>query len=168
MEKYSLKSIFFCVGENLNKFPSLAKEILSQGHDIGNHTFSHQKLTQASFLANKQSIEKVQKLTEDKFSYQIKYFRPPHGRFSFSTTKILQDYNLITVMWSLLTYDYKNDLNIVKFAVNKYLSDNSIIVLHDNNKSRDIISDSIQLILEEADKNNFQIGKPSECLKYYS
>ena len=53
-------------------------------------------------------------------------------------------------MWSLLTYDYKNDINIVKFAINNYLNSNSIIVLHDSNKSKNIIADSIKYIVEAA------------------
>lgn len=168
LNKYSLKTIFFCVGENFIKFPSLTKEILSEGHDIGNHTFNHSKLTLASNIANRNSIEKVQDYAQEKFSYTIKYFRPPHGRFSFSTNRILNDFNLTNIMWSLLTHDYKNDINIVKFAINKYLSNNSIVVFHDNIKSQNIISDSINILLEKADKNNLQIGKPSECLRYYS
>ena len=67
-------------------------------------------------------------------------------------------------MWSLLTYDYKNDLSIVKFAVEKYLNQNSIIVLHDNNKSKNIISDSISFIIDEARKRNYQFGETEECL----
>jgi hypothetical protein len=67
-------------------------------------------------------------------------------------------------MWSLLTYDYKNDLAFVKFATQKYLNKDSIIVLHDSNKSKNIIVDSISLISDEAGKRNYQFGDPEECL----
>ena len=67
-------------------------------------------------------------------------------------------------MWSLLTYDYKNDLSIVKFAVDKYLKHNSIIVLHDSNKSKNIISDSISFIADEVGKKHYQFGEADECL----
>ncbi len=67
-------------------------------------------------------------------------------------------------MWSLLTYDYKNDISIVKFAVEKYLKQNSIIVLHDSNKSKEIINDSISFIADEVRKKNYQFGEANECL----
>ena len=67
-------------------------------------------------------------------------------------------------MWSLLTYDYKNDLEVVKFGVKKYLRNNSIIVLHDNIKSKNIILDSISLIVDEARSRNYQFGEADECL----
>ncbi len=168
LDKNKIKSIFFCVGENLKKYTSLAKEVLSEGHLIGNHSHKHQKFTKQSKFDTISSLVTVQKIAEEKLNYKIKYVRPPHGRFNFSTSKILRDIGLQNVMWSLLTYDYKNDLNIVKFAVEKYLVNNSLIVLHDSNKSKEIIADSIKIIVEEAEKRNYQIGNPPECLKFYS
>jgi peptidoglycan/xylan/chitin deacetylase (PgdA/CDA1 family) len=167
LNNQNIKTVFFCVGENLKKYESLAKEILSEGHEIGNHTFNHKRIYREERSRVIESIRKVQNITNEKLDYQIKYFRPPYGNFDLRTNRILKKFNLQNVMWSLLTYDYKNDLNIVKFAVSKYLENNSIIVLHDSDKSKDIIVDSIKLIVEESNKKKYKIGNPSECLKYY-
>ena len=164
----NVKSIFFCVGENLERYTSIAREILEEGHEIGNHTLKHQKITKQKRHEIYRSIGAVQNYAIEKFKYDIKYFRPPHGRFDSRTNLILKSFNLQNVLWSLLTFDYKNDLNIVKFAIENYLMEKSIIVLHDSNKSKDIIIDSIKLILENAEKKNYQIGKPSECLRHFS
>ena len=67
-------------------------------------------------------------------------------------------------MWSLLTFDYKNDLNIVKFALDHYLTENSIIVLHDSDKSKNVIENSIEIIAEKSAEKGFDLGAPSECL----
>ena len=77
----------------------------------------------------------------------------------------MKEMKLKNVMWSLLTYDFRNDLNVVKFAVNNYLEKNSIVVLHDSLKSKDIIAESIDYIVEESSRRGFQIGAPSECLR---
>ena len=168
LENNSIKAIFFCVGDNLEKYPSLAKEIISAGHSIGNHTSQHKKITTLAHEEIIESILKVQRYSIEYLNYNIQYFRPPHGRFNLDLNKLLQKQNLINVMWSLLTYDYKNDLNIVKFALNNYLNKNSIIVLHDSNKSKNIVADSIKIIVEATQKCKYQIGKPSECLKSFS
>ncbi|GMU97133.1 hypothetical protein [Ignavibacterium album] len=102
---------------------------------------------------------------QNDFGYQVKYFRPPHGRFQLVTNRLLKKNNLKNVMWSLLTYDYKNNFELVKFAVTNFLKKDSIVVLHDSNKSKQIIKDAISVIIEEADKKNFTFGEPSECLK---
>lgn len=160
-----IKAIFFCVGNNIKNNPSLGNEILGEGHSIGNHTFNHQILTKTTQSIANVEIDSVNHLLKEQHNYDVKYFRPPHGRFDFSTSKTLKKRNLQNIMWSLLTYDYQNDLNLVKFAVTKYLKQNSIIVLHDSMKSKDIILDSIKLILDQASKKNFKIGEPVECLK---
>lgn len=165
LNKRKIKTIFFCVGENVLKYPALVNEILSEGHEIGNHTFKHQKISIQDKIMVEKTIRQFQELLFNEFNYSVKYFRPPHGRFNLNSNNILKKKSLQNVMWSLLTYDYKNNLNIVKFAVSKYLSDNSIIVLHDSNKSKNIISDSIKIIIEETERKKYKIGNPSECLR---
>ena len=48
LENQKINAVFFCVGENLEKYPSLAKEIISSGHLIANHTQQHRKITTLS------------------------------------------------------------------------------------------------------------------------
>ena len=165
LSKTNTKALFFCVGENVVKYGSLVDEIISEGHLIGNHTFSHQKIWGLSEKQLTDNLLKFNSLLENKHGQKVKYFRPPHGQFDFTLSKVLKKLNMQNVMWNLLTRDYKNDFNIVKFGVTKYLSANSIIVLHDSNKSKQIISESINLIYETAEKNMFKIGVPTECLK---
>ena len=112
-----------------------------------------------------QRLEKdIIQIVADNFGYNVKYFRPPHGKFQLTTNSLLKKFGLKNVMWSLLTYDYKNNLEVVKFAVKNYLSSNSIVVLHDSMKSKDIIIDSIKVLNEEASNRNFSFGDPTECL----
>ena len=168
LQKNNVKTIFFCVGENIERYGSIAREIIEEGHEIGNHTLKHQKITKQKKDEIFRSIGSVQNYALENLNYKIKYFRPPYGRFDLRTNKILNSFNLQNVLWSLLTFDYKNDLNIVKFAIENYLMEKSIIVFHDSNRSKDIIVDSIKLTLENAEKKNYQIGKPSECLRHFS
>lgn len=159
-----IKSLFFCVGENVQKYPELVQLLKNEGHSFGNHTFNHKILKTITDEEKKSQISSVNKIFEEKFNIKLKYFRPPHGKFQLSTSSLLKQHNLKNVMWSVLTYDYKNDLSIVKFAIEKYLKHNSIIVLHDSNKSKNIIADSISLIADEARKRNYQFGEAHECL----
>jgi peptidoglycan-N-acetylglucosamine deacetylase len=165
LSKYNIKAAFFCVGENIAKYPELYTELKNEDHIICNHTFNHKSISK---LNKEEAINQVQKfnnLIKGKSGKDVLYFRPPHGRFNLSTSKLLREMSLKCVMWSLLTYDYKNDYNLVKFAVKKYLEKDSIIVLHDSLKSKDIIIDSIKFIVEESARRGFQIGAPAECLR---
>ena len=160
----NIKALFFCVGENVQKYPELIHQIKDEGHSFGNHTFNHKILNKISDEEKDYQISSVNKIFNDQFDINLKYFRPSHGRFQLSTPSLMKKHQLRNIMWSLLTYDYKNDLSIVKFAVEKYLKPNSIIVLHDSNKSKNIISDSIRFIADEVEKRNYQFGEAEECL----
>jgi peptidoglycan/xylan/chitin deacetylase (PgdA/CDA1 family) len=165
LDRLKIKAAFFCVGNNINKYTSLAKEILSSGHMICNHTYNHKVITKLDRKTAAEEIQSFINLTRDKLDYSPEYFRPPHGKFNFATNGILKELNQKAVMWSLLTCDYKNDAELVKLTVTKFLKRNSIIVLHDSLKNKDIILDSINFIYEQADKNGFEFGEPAECLK---
>lgn len=159
-----IKALFFCVGDNVQKYPELIKIMMEEGHSFGNHTFNHKILNQISTDEKHQQITSVNEIFKERFNIKLKYFRPPHGRFQLSTSSLLKRHNLQNVMWSLLTYDYKNNLSIVKFTVEKYLKKNSIIVLHDSKKSKNIILDSISFIVDEAGEKKYQFGDANKCL----
>jgi len=165
LSQKKIKAAFFCVGNNVKNNQSLVKDILDEGHLIGNHTFNHKRLNKISNIETIEEIDSFNNIMKEEFEYNVKYFRPPHGKFTISTNGILKEKKMKCVMWSLLTQDYKNDFETVKFAVKNYLKKNSIIVLHDNIKSKEIIKNSIDFIIDEADKKGFTFGEPTECLK---
>ena len=165
LSELKIKALHFCVGENLHRYKDLVNKILNEGHTIGNHTYHHKTLTS---LSNKESLEEVNSVNElmkNNFDYELKYFRPPFGKINFKTKKLMNETGMKCVMWNLITYDYKNDIKRVKFSIDNFLRNNSIIVLHDNNKSSDFIVDSIKYIADSAAKNGFEFGAPNECLK---
>lgn len=165
LEKNKIKALFFCVGNNVEKHPELVNNIIESGHSIGSHTYNHQRLTNSTKEESLIEMKLFNELLDEKFNYKVKYFRPPHGKFKLGSSKIISKSGMKCVMWSLLTYDYKNDLALVKSSVRKYIDKNSIIVLHDSFKSKNIIADSINYIIETAGTLGLQIGAPGECLK---
>jgi len=165
LSRHNIKAAFFCVGENVHRHPGLYRDMINEGHLVCNHTFNHKPLTRLSRTEASAQVEKFNNFIKSDFGGDVLYFRPPHGRFNLSTPSLMKEMNLKNVMWSLLTYDFRNDLNVVKFAVNNYLEENSIIVLHDSLRSKDIIDESIDYIVEESSRKGFQIGVPAECLK---
>ncbi len=165
LSEYECKAIFFCVGENIEKYADLATKIFEAGHVIGNHSQSHKDFVGADRIIIENEIKQCSDSLNKIVGNSPKYFRPPYGRFNLRTKNQISKYDMKNVMWTLLTYDYKNDLNIVTFAVQKYLSKDSIIVLHDSNKSKNIIAQAIDFIFEEAKRKGFEIGEPLECLK---
>lgn len=165
LNQHNIKALFFCVGNNVDENDELTKAILENGHTIGNHTFNHKILNKLNNIDAKEEIEKTNSLLLEKYEYKLKYFRPPHGKFNFKVKNLISESGLKCVMWSLLTYDYQNDFKKVKFAIDNYLAKNSIIVLHDSTKSKDIIIESIKYISDSVQESGLRFGEANECLK---
>jgi peptidoglycan/xylan/chitin deacetylase (PgdA/CDA1 family) len=130
LDEYNLKATFFCVGENVEKYPEIYAEVLKRGHKTGNHTFNHLKGISVStdeYIAN---VEKAAK------SIDSKLFRPPYGRINYKQKKAIRlGYEI--VMWDLLTHDYNKNLSTVSILQNikHYSRNGSLVVFHDSIKA---------------------------------
>lgn len=160
-----IKAAFFCVGENVIKYPDLSRQLISEGHLVANHTMKHKLITKIKRDEAALEIKSFNDLMKEQFDYEVKYFRPPHGRFNLKTNGLLKEHNLKCVMWSLLSQDYENNIEKVKFGIDKHLKQNSIVVFHDNVKSTSIIVESLKYAIETASKKGLEFGEPEDCLK---
>lgn len=135
----NIKATFFCVGENVGKYPKVYERIIAEGHVAGNHTMRH---TKSSSVVKEEYFSSVNAASE---VIQSSLFRPPYGRLPLSYDKRLnQDYRI--VMWSWLSHDYDREVpveEIVRKA--ESIRGGDIIVMHDNIK----VEDRIKIILPE-------------------
>jgi peptidoglycan/xylan/chitin deacetylase (PgdA/CDA1 family) len=140
LEKFEAKATFFCIGDNINKFPEIFNSVLSKGHSVGNHTFNHLKGWETStkeYIENvalcQESISKNSKIVNLKPSI----FRPPYGRIKRSQAKELRNLGYKIIMWDILTADFDADVNPEQCLQNvlKNVTSGSIIVFHDSKKA---------------------------------
>ncbi|MBW6490055.1 MAG: polysaccharide deacetylase family protein [Lentimicrobium sp.] len=130
LKQFNARATFFCVGDNVAKYPEVHQLLLDAGHSTGNHTFHHLngwKKTLEEYLAD---IKKCNQLVSSKL------FRPPYGRIRPSFIKyISNDYRI--VMWSVLTGDYDKTLTPAQVLKNatENTTDGSIVVFHDSQKA---------------------------------
>ncbi len=130
LKQRGLKASFFCVGDNVRKFPETYQQILNEGHITGNHTMHHMKGWSNS------TETYTQNTTEAAQYIKSKLFRPPYGRISRAQIKaLLPEYTI--VMWSLLSGDFDPHLNIPKALnqIKRKTQNGSIVVFHDSIKS---------------------------------
>lgn len=160
-----IKAVFFCVGNNIINQPSLAEKILEEGHTIANHTMNHKLLTRMNRGESIQELSAFNSMMKNKFNYDVKYFRPAYGRFNLKTNGLMRELNLKCIMWTLLTYDFENEIEKVRFAIDVYLNPKSIIVFHDNIKCASIIEIALDYTIEQVGRRNFEFGEPADCLK---
>lgn len=128
LSAFQMKATFFCVGENMVRYPELVTAILEQGHTIGNHTMRH---TKGTSVTNTEYLESVNDFDRH---FCTELFRPPYGKMRLSQRRLLRKRFRI-IMWSWLSYDYDNGVS-VKMILERAqkIKKGNIIVLHDNPK----------------------------------
>ena len=79
LKEHNVPATFFVVGQNVNREPELVKRIYKEGHDIGNHTYTHANLENAGEFRQKLELNATQKLLASNFGVQTRLFRPPYS-----------------------------------------------------------------------------------------
>lgn len=142
LKNVKARATFFCIGKNLEANPELGKRIIEEGHQIGNHTYSHLngwKTTTSNYLEDVRLGEEV--IREQ--GVDSTFFRPPYGRIRRGQIKRLSKK---LIMWSHLSWDFDSKLNVEKsISKLKCAKPGSILVFHDNEKS----FENLKVILPE-------------------
>ena len=143
LHQHQAKATFFCVGENVEKHPSIFTRIKAEGHSIGNHTFHHINGWQTKTEEYYQDIRKCAKLVDSNL------FRPPYGRMKPSQVNMLKHQYQI-VMWDILTGDFDPTLDpdiCYQNIIDKTKS-GSILVFHDSLKAAPILRKVLPQVLQ--------------------
>lgn len=133
LKQYNARATFFCIGDNVNKHPDIYKQLLTEGHAIGNHTYNHLKgwvTDDETYAANFLKCDEL---------LHSRLFRPPYGRIKRSQISRLRHINpnLQLMMWDVLSGDFDQQLkpeNCLKNVL-KYTGNGSIVVFHDSLKA---------------------------------
>ena len=131
LAKKNVKATFYAIGQSLEKYPNQAKEIIKQGHELGNHSYSHQRFIFKSQSFIKNEIEKTNQLIHEAGYTGEITFRPPNGKKLLGLPWYLQQNNIKTIMWDVEpdTYVSGNSKLIVKYTLEN-IKPGSIILLH--------------------------------------
>ena len=107
LAQYGIKATFFLLGENAEKYPEMARQIVTEGHVVANHTYSHPKSSGISLEAFKHEIGSSDELLNILAGYRPRFFRPPYGDINEEQLAWLTSQGFVTVQWSVDTDDWR-------------------------------------------------------------
>lgn len=141
LSTYNAKATFFCIGDNVKKYPAIYNNIHNEGHTIGNHTQHHVnawKTSHKTYIYEcKLCEETLTKNLNIRKKTSAKLFRPPYGKITPHLSKKLRQLGYTVVMWDVLSGDFDSTLKPEKCLLNviENTTSGSIIVFHDSLKA---------------------------------
>ena len=124
-----MQATFFLIGKNIEGNEEIVKQMAEDGHLIGNHTWSHVKITDLSAEQACQEITKTSELVKSITGKDTEYVRPPFGSWDKDLECSLV---LFPVLWSVDPLDWttSNTDQVVEKVISG-VKENDIILLHD-------------------------------------
>lgn len=159
LEKHQAKATFFCIGDNIRKHPDTFKQIIREGHQIGNHTYHHLNGWNTAAKTYVENTERCQQNIEAVINISdTKLFRPPYGKIRPRQAKILRQKGYKIIMWDVLSLDYNSTLTKEQCLENviRHIESGSIIVFHDSLKAFPRLEYMLPKVLEFLKERNFK------------
>ena len=144
LKKREVCATFFVTGEHASLHPDIIERMATEGHLIGNHTYSHMQLTAKNREEFKQELLKTNAVISEITGEEVVYVRPPYGAWDKNFEK---EINMFPVLWSVDPLDWCSDnVSCITENVVSKVKDNDIILMHDYSAS------SVTAALEIVDK----------------
>jgi len=151
---YQAKSTFFCVGDNVRRYPEVYQSIINQGHLTGNHSFEHVNGWKTPLNEYYENVNLCRKYIDSV------WFRPPYGRITPKQIQALKKEYTI-VMWSVLSFDFDPETSpeqCVDYVLN-HATDGAIIVFHDSTKAAEKVLFALPKVLEHYSSKGYTFSR---------
>jgi peptidoglycan/xylan/chitin deacetylase (PgdA/CDA1 family) len=170
LDRYRARATFFLVGSQAERFPHVARRIVSAGHEVGSHTFSHldhyavaPHEAVSDMVAGAEAIAGV-------VGFEPRLYRAPYGHFVPETAAEAQRRSWTCVFWSALGNDWEEDATpqSVSDRVLADLDPGAIVLLHDSRRAKAMdpepVTGATAILLEEIDRRGLRAVPVSDIL----
>lgn len=162
LDAHQVKTTFFLVGNWVQKYPELVKEIMARGHEIGNHSQTHAHMNALGEQGIRNELRMMSDNVETITGTRPTLFRPPFGEYNDRVVTVARAEGYEVVQWSIDSLDWKNrgTADIVKQCTNR-VENGDIVLFH--NDSEDILN-ALPTILKHYQGLGYRVIPISELL----
>ena len=156
LRKHNAKATFFCIGDNVARYPEVYKRIIEEGHAVGNHTYNHLNGWQTDDRLYFENIAEAAKWIDSSL------FRPPYGRITrFQAKQLMEKWQYNIVMWDVLSGDFDIQLSPERCLKNvtRNMRSGSVIVFHDSEKAYKRLCYALPKVLEKGRDRGYVFNK---------
>jgi peptidoglycan/xylan/chitin deacetylase (PgdA/CDA1 family) len=166
LERNQIKATFFVVGNIIEKHPATVRLVLSKGHELGNHSYSHQKMTSENPSFIRSEIEKTDQLLRQLGVKEEIHFRAPYGRKFLVLPYLLAKMNKKNILWNVNPNDYKAlNSEVIENYVLEHVTPGSIILLHDGGGDRSRTVAATESLIKKLGERGYTFKTVSELMR---
>ena len=158
LKKYNAKGTFFMVGHAVEGNEEIVKQVVAEGHQIGNHSWDHPVLTKISLEKAKSQINDTTAALKKASGLDVHIMRPPYGAIN-ETIQAAVDQSFI--LWDVDTLDWKNRNTASIMKEVRKAQPGSIILMHDVHQTT---IDALPLILQYLTEQGFEMVTIEELM----
>ncbi|MFD9503996.1 polysaccharide deacetylase family protein [Streptomyces sp. NPDC060035] len=133
LKEKKVPATFFLLGrDHVLKHPDTVRRIEAEGHEVANHTWTHEILTDRKPGEIRAELEKTQLAIEKITGKKPRLMRPPQGRTDDTVSGICKELGLSQILWSATAKDYStNDSALIRKRILDQAGKDGVILLHD-------------------------------------
>jgi peptidoglycan/xylan/chitin deacetylase (PgdA/CDA1 family) len=133
LRERNIKATFYVIGRNVDLYPALTRRIVAEGHEIGNHTYTHGNLTKMSDDGVRGEMIKCRDSIAKATGVQPRTMRPPYGAFLQNQRAMVhKEFGYPTIMWSVDPRDWQRPgPSVVTSRILSGTTPGAIILAHD-------------------------------------
>jgi peptidoglycan/xylan/chitin deacetylase (PgdA/CDA1 family) len=166
LERNQIKATFFVIGNIIEKHPATVRLVLSKGHELGNHSYSHQKMTSENPSFIRSEIEKTDQLLRQLGVKEEIHFRAPYGRKFLVLPYLLAKMNKKNILWNVNPNDYKAPSSeVIENYVLEHVTPGSIILLHDGGGDRSHTVTATESLIKKLGERGYRFKTVSELMR---
>ncbi|MEW5251160.1 polysaccharide deacetylase family protein [Microbulbifer sp. 2201CG32-9] len=133
LDKYKVRATFYLIGQSIEKNPQLARMLVDAGHEVGNHSFTHECMVFKRYGFISEEVERTNSLIRKSGFKDEITFRPPYGKKLFALPYYLKKSGIVSVTWDVAP-DSELPISATPEEITDYALKNirpgSIIMLH--------------------------------------
>ncbi len=133
LAQYRVRATFYVIGQNARRYPEILRRMVVEGHEIGNHTWTHPVLSRMSDGPVLTEIDRTQEVVWQTVGAVPVTMRPPYGAFSHRQMQMMHDRrNIPTVVWSVDPEDWRRPgVSVVAQRMIRGARPGAVILAHD-------------------------------------
>ncbi|HXH60962.1 MAG TPA: polysaccharide deacetylase family protein [Fimbriimonadaceae bacterium] len=161
LRKEDVKATFFVVGRHVDEHPDLVRQMMAEGHEVGNHTYTHPRLTQITLQQARVELEECEDAVFRATGAHMDLMRPPGMNYDERLLHLAQDMGYTTVHWNAVAGDYlpvKPEMIMKRILWQTHPG--SVILLHDTEET----SQALPRLIERLKSDGYRFVTVTQML----